>query len=157
MFEQKRETYESRVREKRSGQKHSDVPITTLRISITRPVYKMTIIAQWVPVGMIHELSEQHLVGCVEKPSRVGLKDYDLARIQKEICQVRLEKERSQEMKVFMLGFRYCKTLIGLGYTAFIEKNPEMAIGYILKRDTDGQLYKRSRVSKATTTGSYGS
>ena len=84
---------------------------------------------------------------CVEKRSPVDPKYYHPARNEKEICQVRMGKEKSLETKVLQLGFRYCKSLRGLDYTAFIEKNPEIAIGHIRKRVSDEQLYKRMELT----------
>ena len=76
--------------------------------------------------------------------SRIDPADYDLAQIEKGIQHIRLSNgQKSLEMKVWELDLQYATVLENLGYTDFIQKQPELAVKHILKRITHEQLKKR--------------
>lgn len=144
-YKQRREVYERMITEK-NEESGVSVPLTTYRNSIAKPVLDMFVTAQWVPADTVEEISEEHLKACVEERAHVNPAEYDLGQIERDLRQVRMEhgpKHMSLEMQVLTLGLKYATTLDNLGYSAFIQKQPQLAVGHVLKRVTHDQLRNR--------------
>ena len=146
-FAQKREIYERQVQEK-SQEQGIQIPTTTLRNSIDRPILNILITAQWVSVSSIDDLTEEHLQKCVSERSEVKPEDYDLAQIERDLSSVKMDQgSGSLEMKIWNLGLQYATKLEELGYSSFIEAQPKIAIGHILQRITHLKLFKRMKLT----------
>ncbi|PXF40026.1 hypothetical protein BWQ96_10260 [Gracilariopsis chorda] len=106
----------------------------------------MFVTACWVPVESVEDITEQHLRQCVEERARVNPEEYDLAQIERDLKYVRMDKitkSNSLEMQVLRLGLKYSTTLENLGYSEFIEKQPQLAVEHVIERVTLEQLRKR--------------
>ena len=144
-YKQRREVYERRIKEK-NEESGVSVRVTTYRNSISKPVLDMFVTAQWVPVETTEEITEEQLRACVEERAHVNPAEYDLGQIERDLKQVRMghgAKHMSLEMQVLKLGLHYATTLDNLGYSAFIQKQPQLAVGQVLKRVTHEQLRNR--------------
>ena len=138
-FKPKREIYERRVQET-SAEQGTEIPATSYRNFIEKPILQIFITAQWVAVNEVEEISEQHLKNCVEERSNVKSEDFDLAKIESGFKNVKLDKSKNLEMQVWKLGIRYPSTLDNLGYSTFIQSQPEVAVEHIMKSITHENL-----------------
>ncbi|PXF44743.1 hypothetical protein BWQ96_05502 [Gracilariopsis chorda] len=145
LFKQKLEVYERQIAEK-NAESGIQVPLKTYWNSITKPVLDIFVTACWVPVESVEDITEQHLRQCVEEPAQVNPEEYNLAQIERDLKYVRMDKNtksNSLEMQVLRLGLKYSTTLENLGYSEFIEKQPQLAVEHVIKRVTHEQLRKR--------------
>ena len=150
-YKQIREVYECRIKEK-NEESGVSVPVTTYGNSISKPVLEMFVTAQWVPVETTEEITEDQLRACVEESAHINPAEYDLGQIERDLKQVRMghgAKHMSLEMQILKLGLNYATTLDNLGYSAFIQKQPQLGVGHVFKRVTHEQL--RNRYSKAAS------
>ena len=146
-FKQKREIYERRVNEK-SAEQGVPIPATSYRNSIQNPILEMFVVAQWVPMSSVAEITEDNLKACVKHRSEIKPEDHDLAQIEKGIHKLSMDStQKSHEMQVWRLGLDYATTLEDLGYSTFIATRPKLAIRHILKRITHDQLRKRIKLT----------
>ena len=113
------------------------VALTSYRNSIKNPILALMLRAEWVTAPDTDSITEDQIRSCIEMRSRIDPADYDLAQIEKGIQHVRLSNgQESLEMKVWELDLQYATVLENLGYTDFIQKQPELAVKHILKRIT---------------------
>lgn len=145
LFKEKREVYERQIAEK-NAESGVQVPLTTYRNPITKPVLDMFVTACWVPVESVDDIQEEHLRACVEERAHVSPQEYDLAQIERYLKKVKMDKSTksaSLELQVLRLGLKYSTTLENLGYSEFIEKQPQLAVEHVLKRVSHEQLRNR--------------
>ena len=147
LFKQKRAIYECRVTEK-SSEQGVTIPTTSYYNSIDKSVLEMLVLAQWVPVSKVGEITEDHLKTCVEARAKIKPEDYDLAQVEKGIKEIRMDSSlRSLEFQIWNLGLKYNQKLESLGYSKFIETHPKLAVSHIMQRITNVQLRKRMKLS----------
>ncbi len=60
LFTQKREIYERVISEKNSDA-NVQIPLTTYRNSIPKPILQLFVLANWVPVANVDDITEAHL------------------------------------------------------------------------------------------------
>lgn len=145
-FQRERSVYERRVSEK-SAELGVSVPLTSYRNSIEDPILRMLVTAQWVSASSIDTVTESQLKQCIKERSKVEPADYDLAQIERNIRNLKLEKSRNLEMQVWKLGLRYATALDQMGYAEFISARPHLAVEHILKRISHDQLRKRMNLT----------
>ena len=68
-FKQKRKIYERHVNEK-SAEQGVPIPATSYRNSIQNPILEMFVVAQWVPVSSVAEITEENLKTMTWRKSR---------------------------------------------------------------------------------------
>eukprot|EP00171_Calliarthron_tuberculosum_P002686 IDg2686t1 len=145
LFKQKREIYERVITEKKADA-NVQIPLTTYRSSIPKPMLELFLLANWVSATKLEDITEDHLRACVTERSRVDPADYDLARIERELRDVKLERSGDNtglRSQVWRLCLKYMTTLEKCGYDEFVQKQPKLAIHHILKRIAHGGLKKR--------------
>ena len=65
-FKIARETYERIINEKNLDP-NVEIPLTTYKSSIPKPIQQLFVLAGWVPVDKIEDILEEHLVDCISE------------------------------------------------------------------------------------------
>jgi len=126
------------------------MPLTTYRNSISKPLLELFLIAGWVDAVDITTITEQQLKDCVDKHACVDPTDYDLALLEREIRDIKLEaagRNSSLESQVRRLCRKYTTTLEKCGYDQFVRKQPKIAVQHVLKRIVHPPLRNRMKLT----------
>ena len=147
VFKEQRATYERQVDEKNSDSS-TQITKTTYRNSVDQSVLDVFVMAQWVPVHSVEEVTEQQIRDCIDNRAEVAVQDYDAGKIEQDIKDVKMEakdKDTNLEKQVWKLCLNYTTTLRKFGYKDFIKKRPKQAVKHIAKRVTHPHLRARMR------------
>jgi len=142
-FQERREIYERQVSEKNT-EAGVQIPLTTYRNSIDSAILELFVVAEWVPV------TEEQLRKCVREHARVDPKEYDLARIERELAGIKLEKADNMsnlQRQVWRLCLRYSEKLRKCGNVNFAKQQPKIAVRHIMKRVTHAGLRTRMNLT----------
>ena len=105
-FKKKREIYVRRVKERSEEQGTEHTPNSLLN-SIDESVLRMFVIAQWVQVENVEDLTEDDLNKVIEERTTIDPEDYNLGEIERAIKDVRTDRSlKSLELQVWNLGLQ---------------------------------------------------
>lgn len=62
-----------------------NIPITTLKRCIPTLIQQLFVLANWVPVRSVNDITEEHLKSCGKGSAIVAPANYDLALLENEI------------------------------------------------------------------------
>lgn len=144
-FAQQRAIYVRKVEEKNQDSGIA-IALTSYRNSIPDSILRLFIVAKWVPVSAIADITEAHLEQVVKDHSRVAPVDYDLAYLERKLQDRKLWKPTrgaGPKQQVWKLCLGYTSKLEACGYAEFIDRHPKIAVHHLLKRLTHKQLRSR--------------
>ena len=145
LFRQGREIYERRISEK-NADGNTYIQLTTYCDAIPKPILRIFVLGDWVSATTIESITEEQLQDCIEGKACVNLNDYELGKIDREIRNLKMEKDDPSdtlEMQVRSLCLKYTTILENCGYYDFTTTKPELAEEHILKRVSHSDLKNR--------------
>lgn len=93
-----------------------NIPLTTYKSSISAPIQQLFVLANWVPVNTVEKITEAHLKKCVEDKACVKPDDYDLAHLDNELKDVKMDRKKGSLVnQIWGLVLFYMRTLEGCG------------------------------------------
>lgn len=89
------------------------IALNIYRNSISKPILQLFVLANWITVNSINEITEAHFKAWIAELPRVNPADYDLARTEHELREVKLERTTDNGLRsqVWSLCLNHMSTL----------------------------------------------
>ena len=144
-FKKARELYEQQVEEK-NREPGVSIVATSYKASIESALLRIMIAAEWVPVKSIDEITEEHLISCVEAQAVYKPSNYEAERIDDIVADIKMDTSvKDSSSRVWTFYQRYLTRLENHGIGDLPDANPQVVIKQLLNKVEPEELRLRMK------------
>ena len=133
-FKKAREHYEQQVDEK-NREPGVSIVATSYKASIESALLRIMIAAEWVSVKSIDEITEEHLISCVEAQAVYKPSNYEAERIDDIVSDIKMDTSvKNFCSRVWTFYQRYLTRLENHGMGDLSDEKPHVVIKQLLNK-----------------------
>ena len=144
-FKKAREHYEQQVEEK-NREPGVSIVATSNKASIESALLRIMIAAEWVPVKSIDEITEEHLISCVEAQAVYKPSNYEAERIDDIVSDIKMDTSvKDSSSRAWTFYQRYLTRLKNHGMGDLPDEKPYLVIKQLLNKVEPEELRLRMK------------